>query len=126
MPVGVGYIQGYQLAYKVTYTIEENDLVLRSGKGTAASVNTDEHIDMEINWEVPRPQIDSLVKNPATGFVQSAVGINPKLNSVYLCTEAGQEGRYWNGPDKASFPTAAPPLVKYKIYENASFNFLRI
>ena len=124
VPVGVaGIITGYQSTVKVTYTIEQNDLEVKAGLGTAATVNgaAPAAVGIEdINWLQFRPRIDSLVR--FGNKVVAASGINQLLSSVYL----QPDGKYWHGPHRAEFASVPPPVDTYRIYENASFNFLRI
>ena len=124
VPVGVGFISGYQTAYRVTYSIEENDLVVEAGTGTPP-VNpaaADATQDVSVGWDQMRPRIDSICRMP-DGTIRTATSINPVLTSVYL----QDNGLFWTGPVNSDFPQIPAPIDTYKVYESTAFSsFLRI
>lgn len=124
IPVGLGYISGYQLAYRVTYSIEENDLVVTAGDSTSgvnpAAVDATQQVP--VGWDQMRPRIDSICKMP-DGTIRTATSINPVLTSVYLQSN----GLFWTGPVNPDFPQIPAPIDVYKVYESINFSsFLRI
>jgi hypothetical protein len=127
VPVGIGYIQNYVTAYRVKYSIEENDLVVKAGSGLNANINDNVNDagaskDVAVGWDQMRSRIDSICKMP-DGTLRTATSINPVLTSVYLQAN----GLYWHGPVSSNFPTMPPPIDTYKVYETTNFaSFLRI
>lgn len=128
VPVGAaGVITGFATAYKVVYTIEENDLTVGAGAGTVATRNTDPGVDpsvnttVAVNWKQMRPRIDSLVK--IGDVIKPAVAVNPTLTSVYLTPSGG----FWQGPNASWFGDVIPPIDLYTVYDDTDFDsFLRI
>lgn len=125
IPVGIGYITGYQTAYRVKYTIEENDLEVKAGNGLNADINGASPaatVDESVGWGQMRSRIDSICKMP-DGTLRTASSINPVLTSVYLQAN----GLYWHGPVSPNFKSMPPPIDVYKVYNEINFaSFLRI
>ncbi len=128
VPVGIGYISTYETAYRVTYSIEENDLEVKAGSGLNANVNDNVNdagasVDVAVGWDQMRSRIDSICKTRPNGPIRTATSVNPILTSVYIQSN----GVYWHGPVSTNFATMPPPVDTYKVYDEINFgSFLRI
>ncbi len=123
VPVGgAGVITGYAPAYKVTYIIEENQLVLKEGSGVYADATKS---DKKVYWQQARPQIDSLSVWTINGerVVRPTAKQNPILSQVYINKDSG---KYWAGPNLGNFEDLVPQLQTYAVYESDSYNYLRV
>lgn len=126
--IQVPVIGGVATAYRVNYTIEENDLTIKGMKGEGADGDEKRTvIDNEINWKVARPLTDTkVVTTDANGndVVKVANQLNRTVTNVHLDKEG--ELLLWPGSAIADWNTHPPAIQTYRVYEEDSFNYLRV
>ena len=116
-----------QVAYRVNYTIEENNLVMRGMKGNLRNAEGYTVIDYDVNWGVARPLIDTkyitTVPDGQGGFkeiVKVANSVFPNVTNVAL----KHDGELLLYPGKPGVPWAEhpPALQVFRVYNDIDYS----